>query len=308
MRRRAEQDAGQVVVAKHHRLLDRAGGDDHLAGAQFIESVAAHHGEPVVGEPAGAGGARHDLDVGRGLDRGAETGAVRRAIGEAGVAERAAELGVLVDQQHVEAGVGRLERRRHPGRPAADHGDVGEAILLVVIAVLGQPVDRAEAGQLPDHRLPELPGALRLVEGAVIEADRQEAAERAQQAAAVIAETARIVLSHHLQARRDRCQIGQHVGRVRQLHQGVGVLAGHAERAARAVVLERAGQHPLVVRQQRRGDRVAGKALVASALEAELDRPVVIDPGAGAVGEAGAHGGASGGAKATRSANNSLAG
>ena len=139
LRPRAEHDAGQIVVAEHHRLLERAGGDDHLLRAHLVHSVAADHRQEVVGEQAVAHGIGVDGDVRARLDLGDEPAMLllrpRRLGAEAGVGERPAENRKLLDQQDLEAVTRRLERGAHAGRPAADHDDVVEAVGLVVVAV-----------------------------------------------------------------------------------------------------------------------------------------------------------------------------
>ncbi len=65
--------------------------------------------------------------------------------------------------------------------------------------------------------------------------------------ASALAARGRWLLSRSFTYHRPRgplTRAGQHVGFVGQLHQGVGVLAGHGQRAARTVVLERARQQP----------------------------------------------------------------
>src|SRR2546423_591291 len=96
------------------------------------------------------------LRTARAIGPGRSSGG-RRA---AGIAKRAAEPRALVDQHDLGARRRGLQRCRQAGRAAADHGHVGEQILLVVIAVMRLGVDPAEAGAPADDRLPELPGAL----------------------------------------------------------------------------------------------------------------------------------------------------
>ena len=98
-----------------------------------------------------------------------------------------------------------------------------------------------------------------------------------EQGVAILVQAAVVVLRGDVEASGQRLHVGQHVGFVRQLHQGVGVLPGHRQRAARAVVLERAREQPALVGQQGAGDAVAGQALVGGALEVEADRAVAID-------------------------------
>jgi hypothetical protein len=61
------------------------------------------------------------------------------------------------------------------------------------------------------------------------------------------------------------------------LHQAVGVLPGHGQRAARAVVFERAREQEAAVGQQGAGDAVTCKALIALAIETEIQRLITVD-------------------------------
>ena len=273
LRRRAEHDARHIVVAEHHGLLERAGRHHHLPGPELIEAVAPDAGEPVIGEPGLADRARENLDVGLRRDRGGQLVAQRSravAVGsEAGVVERAAEDGAFLDQDDLGAGPSGLERGRHAGRPAPDHRHVRPAIGLVVIAGRGVQIDPAQPRPAADNRLPVAPGALGLVKGLVVEAHGEERAEPPDPGVAVALQAARVVLAPDLEAGPNFAAVGQHVGLFLELHQGVGILAGHGEHAAGPVIFERARQQPLPVGGQRAGDGVAGKALVAPAFEGE---------------------------------------
>ena len=90
-------------------------------------------------------------------------------------------------------------------------------------------------------------------------------------------ERAAVVLAADLEARRDAVTVGEHVRLVRQLDQRVGVVPGHGQDAARAVVFERARQQPLAAAGERAGDDVALEAPAAAALEGEIDRPALVD-------------------------------
>ena len=133
----AEHDPGQVVVAEHQRLLERAGRDAPLR-AHLVHPVAADHRQEVVGEQTVAHGIRVDGDVRARLDLGDQPAMLllrsRRLGAEAGVGERSAEDRKLLDQQDLEAVTCRLERRAHAGRPAADHDQIVKAVGLVVVA------------------------------------------------------------------------------------------------------------------------------------------------------------------------------
>src|SRR5690606_6421529 len=65
-----------------------------------------------------------------------------------------------------------------------------------------------------------------------------------------------------------------------QLHQRVGLLGAGRENAARAMVLEAASDQMQPVREQRRGERVAGIAVVARAVVGEGQRAPPVDAAA----------------------------
>jgi hypothetical protein len=285
LRRRGVHHARQVVVAEHHGLLVRAGGDHHAARAQLVHAVAPDDRQVVVGEPAVARGVRQHGDVGVGGDAADQALAdpcrlLARRI-EPGVAERTAERRVLLDQHHLGAGVRRVQRRRQARGTTADDGDVGEQVLLVVVAVMGLQVDLAQAGQRADQLFPVLPRALRAEEGLVVEADRQEAAQPVDGARVVARQAAEHVLRLDVETRGDAPAIGQHARLAADLDQAVGVVAGGREESARAVVLERARQHRDTIGGQRAGDRVAFETRIGLAVEAEGDRLRTVQQRAG---------------------------
>ena len=63
-----------------------------------------------------------------------------------------------------------------------------------------------------------------------------------------------------------------------QLHERIGFLGAGAEDATGAMVLEAAPDEMDAVRKQRRSERVAGVANVASTVEGEMERPPPINP------------------------------
>ena len=264
---------GQVVVAEHHRLVERPGGHQAASGAYLVQALVLDHRQVVVGEPAVAGGLAQHLDVRLAFDSGeqflAQAGSAGAGDVKAGVGQRAAEHRLLLDQQHLGPGIGGVQRGAQAGRAGTDHGQVDKQIGLVVVLRPEAEVEHAEAGLLADQRLPHLPHALGLVERAVVEAHRHEARELAQVGVAVVFQAAVEVLPGDHLAVTGGLQVGQHVGLFGELHQGVGVLPGHAQRATRAVVLERARQQPAAVAEQGTGNGVTGKARAGLAIEFE---------------------------------------
>ncbi|MNO63941.1 hypothetical protein D3C76_546600 [compost metagenome] len=183
----------------------------------------------------------------------------------------------MLDEQYLGPGIGRGQGRVQSGGTGADHGQVGEQVGLVVIFGLEHQVEYAQAGLLANDRFPDFPHALGLVERAVVEAHRHEFGKLAQISVAVVVQRAVDVLRRHLQTGRQRVGIGQDVGFLGQLHQAVGVLPGHGQRATRAMVFERTGNQEAAVGEQGAGDAVALQALVGLAIEAEIERLVTVD-------------------------------
>ncbi|MNF78876.1 hypothetical protein D3C84_610760 [compost metagenome] len=281
MRGAGQHHPRQVVIAKDHRLIEGAAAHQALAGTHFVQAFTLDHRQVVVGEPGVAGGFGEDVDIGVLLHRSEQFAA--QGLGpvafdiEAGIGQRTAEHRLLLYQQHLGPCVGRRQRRMQPGWPGADHRDIGEQVGLVVVLGLELEVEHTEAGFLANDRFPDFPHALGLVERAVVEAHRHEFRELAQVRIAVVVQRAVDVLRRHLQTGLQRVCIGQDVGFLGQLHQAVGVLPGHGQRATRAMVFERAGNQEAAVGEQGAGDAVALQALVGLAIEAEIERLVTVD-------------------------------
>ena len=167
----ARQNARKVIVAEDRRLLDAARREDHLAGPHAPERVPGDQRQPVVLEPAVADGARHDAELGRGLNLGQQAREIAARLRRKGQAP--AEFGLLVTQDHIGAGRGGFDGGRQPGRPGAHDQDVAMQIGLLERAMRRTEVDGAEPRLAADHRLPELePGiAGGPDEGPIIEAN-----------------------------------------------------------------------------------------------------------------------------------------
>ena len=164
LRRVGEHDARPVVVGEHQRLIEGAGRDDRLLGADLVEALAEIAGDqlsakrPVTVVPVRIRQVLVAARLAR-RDRRAARSARARSDAAAPVEERAAELRPFVDEQRVGAGFSRGDRRLEARRPRAHDEHVGEQIGLVVVLVLA-PWDRAaEAGEPADRLLEEAPGA-----------------------------------------------------------------------------------------------------------------------------------------------------
>ncbi|MNZ67350.1 hypothetical protein D3C78_855950 [compost metagenome] len=290
LRGAGQHDSRQVVVAEHHRLVERARGHQAAGRAHLVHALVLDHRQVVFGEPGVAGGFLEHLDVRVGFDGGHQFGAQLAGTHaldvEARVVQRSAEHRLLLHQQNAGSGIGGIQRGAQAGGAGADDRQVDEQIGLVVVLRPEVQVEHAESGLLADQRLPDLPHAFRFVEGTVVEAHRHELRDLAEPGVAVAVERAAEVLSADIKAGTKLLGVGQHVGFVRQLHQGVGVLPGHAQRAARAVVLERAREQPAAVGEQGAGDTVAGEALEVAAVEGKAHGLLTVDQQAHGGGEA----------------------
>ena len=236
--------------------------------------------------------ARQDAHFGQPLQLGAHARdpVERRLPVDARVLLRqqpAAEREVHLRQHHARAAACRRQGRREPGRAAAHHQHVAvrEGLVVAVGIALGRRL--AEARGAADELLPEQPALRRgrPHEGLVVEARGQDLRDPARHRAQVEGERGPAVLRLRDQAvvelalRRLDVRLG---ARLRaDLHQRVRLLDAGADDAARPVVLEAAADEVHAVRQQRRGQRVAGIALVALAVEGEGERPAAVDLAAG---------------------------
>ena len=286
----AQHHPRQVVVAKDHRLIERAAAHQALAGPHLVQAFALNYRQVVVGEPGVTGRLGEHFNIGvlhhLRQQRMAHSVGLDAFNVEAGIGQRATEHRLLLDQQHLGPGIGGRQRGLQTGRPGADHRQIREQVRLVVVLGGEVQIEHTQPGFFANHRLPELPHALGLVERAVVEPHRHEFGKLAQPGVAVMVQAAVDVLRADLQTRRQRAGIGQHVGFFGQLHQAVGVLPGHGQRATGAVVFERTGEQKPAVGQQRTGNAVTLQSLVALAIEGEVQRLMTVDQQAHRGGEA----------------------
>ena len=261
-----------------------------LGDRQEVVVVVAEHGaarqEPHLGHRLQLGdGLRHPRHGRRAVDR-----AVGRRIrgdgGDVAVREQAAaELALLVGENDARAGLARRPRRGESGRaPAHDqHVAVGVHLVVMVGVRLGRA--SAEAGRLADEVLVLHPERLRPHERLVVEAGRHEAREESRE-------------RHHVEidarpgvhAARDEAVVELDLGRARvrhragaglELHDRVGLLDAAGDDAPRPVIFPAPRDHADAVGEQRGGERVAGVALVAPAVEREREPRAAVDAAAG---------------------------
>ena len=257
----AEHDAGQVVSAEDEGLLDHARRDDDLGGAEPEHRVALVDGDevPLVDAPGPRGA--QDLDAGLAGLRCEVSRPLR--CGDAREGQPPAERQALVDEGRLAALSRSGDRRLEARLAAADDEHVDVAVHLLEspgAPVLG--VELAEPGRASKELLVVLPGPTRPDERLVVEADLHP--ERGRGAAHGVQ---RVGLERRPGV--DRVDLhallrGRHAGAdgrfAVDLDEAVGALAGAAQEAARAVVLERAREDLDARVEERRGDRVAREA------------------------------------------------
>ena len=139
----------------------------------------------------------------------------------------------------------------------------------------------ADAGGAADDALVGGPRARRRHEGLVIETGREQRREQIVERPHVQTERGPAVL-----ARRDEpvvkldhggARVGLGARPVAHAHQRVRLLRSGGENAAWAVIFEAAADEVHPVRQQGGGERVAGMAAVAAAVEGEAERARAVD-------------------------------
>ena len=312
--RRGEQDPRQVIARKYQRPFDRTLGNQHLGGAHlpqpfpdrtlggFVEVVGQLLVEAnvVVREVAERGRATQQRDAGRRREfreRGGKPlgGGLAVDLGRRVGQQRTAKFGLLVAEDDRGTGGGGSPRRGDAGRARADDQHVAVRVAVAVAVGIGKARRPAEARGLADGGLVErLPGAFRPHEGLVVEARRNERREQRIDAALIDREARGAVLALGLESRVELDGRGAQVRRVARLvapypDQRVRFLGAGAKHAARPVVLERASHEVHAVGEQGRGQRVAGEARVAYAVELKLDDPRAVDTPARR-GAKGAHG------------------
>ncbi len=187
-----EDDADQVVPGEDERLLEGAGGDHDVTGAEAQEEGARIHGNEAALEDAERR-AVDDLEARAGVDAGR----------------------VGLDHDDV-ATLRRVPTRRLAARRAgADHEHLRVAVLdVVALLAAAVLVDLAEAGDAAQELLVERPQAARADHRPVVEADRGEGpADLVGDGQQVVVERAADVLRLDPHALGDRGDARAHVRR-----------------------------------------------------------------------------------------------
>ncbi|MCY1219644.1 hypothetical protein D9M72_316270 [compost metagenome] len=297
-----EHVARHVVVRIHQRTLVGAGGQHHALGTDAMHAVtglamgrdfaqmvgqALVDGEEVVIVIAVHRGARQQGHFRQffqlGDDLGHPLGSGLAVQGLAGIQQAAAELFLLVGEDHAGAATAGGQGSGETGRAGADHQYVAVLVHVVVdvrVDFLGRT---AEAGSLANVLLVGQPQVLRIHEGLVVEPGRHHAAaDLAEDTHDVVFHVRPAVGAAGHQARVQRLLGGTHVGHLggfggTDLQHGVGLFRTGGDDAARTGVLEAAADDVDAVGQQGRGQGVAGKALIVLAVEGEGQRLAAID-------------------------------
>ena len=242
-------------------------------------------GEEVVVVIGGDSPPRHEAHLGHALElcdrRGHPIGGRRAADLLTRAEEGAAELVLLVGQDHPRAGAPGGERRGEAGRPPARDQHVAMGEQLGVAVGVGQARRPAEARGPADEVFVLEPEALRPHEGLVVEAGGQKPGEQVGDGAQVELDARPAVdaLGREplVELGPGGLDVGLGTGARFELDQGIGLLHPGGVDAARPVVLEAAPDHAHAARQQRRGQGVAGEAGQGLAVEGEGDRPRPVD-------------------------------
>ena len=236
----------------------------------------------VVTEERRAGENAHLRHGGEALCRRPGPGRAVSAIDPVAEAEqRAAERRLLVHEQDPRAGLAGGQRRSDPRRPAAHHEHVAVDRHLVVGVGIGGVGRAAEPRHAPDGGLVErLPERRRPEKGLVVEAGGEERREPPGPGGEVAvgarpgidALGGEPVVKLHL----SRAEVGLRARAGPELDQRGRLLRARGEDAAGPVVLEAPAGEMSAVRNQRRGQCVAGEALKAASVEGEAEtvRPV----------------------------------
>jgi hypothetical protein len=139
-----QHDAGQIIVAKHCRLLDHSGGKYHGAGAHLRHARLLRQRDPVIRVVAGGNGSRKQRNGGRVAHRPDQ----RRRRTIAGEPQR------FIRQGHLRAGLRRGERGRQAAWAAADHQHIAETVALGGGLARGAERNPSQSRERAEHALP----------------------------------------------------------------------------------------------------------------------------------------------------------
>jgi hypothetical protein len=208
---------------------------------------------------------------------------LRAAVdGAAGDIGKPAEARVLVGDEDARTTRRRGFRRRQPRHPGADDEHVAPRMHLLVAVGVAARRRRPEPRRPADQRLVDpLPEALRPHQRLVVESRRDDARDQAvdrshiplQARPAVLADGGQPLMQLDLRG----AQVRLVPSPLADADQRVGLLRAQPDKPARPMVLEAAAEQRLAVGEHRRGQRVAGKARHAPAVEGETQRLRPVD-------------------------------
>ena len=315
--RARQHDPRPIVAGEHQGPLQRARRQHQLARPHLPQTLArargigfgevvgqplrqAHHVVRIAAERRRARQQRHARMPRQCGERGVEPSLCRRAVdrrrrlGQ----QRTAQLRLLVAQDDPRTSFRLHQGGGEAGRAGTHHQHVAMSVALRVTIRIGQRRRAAHAGGGADHRLVDAaPRPARPFERLVVESRGQQRRQKIVDGAEIEAERRVMVLAlgaqpviqfelRAAQVRRPPRIVADHRDQRRRL-----VRAG-CQHPARAMIFVRAPDQMHAVRQQGRGERVAGEPLIGPAVETESQRARAIDAPAGRGAER-AHGGAS---------------
>ncbi len=296
-------DARPVIVGKADQPFGGAGAQQRAPGIDAPQDLprlasvrrgdmvagAFQHGMDAMVEHPDGGASRHQPHIGKALQfghhSGGPVGTRHAADTEALLKQPAAGTEILVDEDHLGTGASGGQRRRQPGRSGPDHQQVAmakSAVIDIRIVLAGQ---RAKAGCAPDDRLVDtFPEGFRPHEGLVVEAcaekvrqpviDRHQIESKRREPVLASGDQPVMELGHGDPAVRLAAGAGA------KLDKAVRLFRSGRNNAARTVIFERASDKPHAVGDQRRGERVAGKAAITPPVKGEAERCAAVDQAA----------------------------
>ncbi len=294
-----EHDVRTVIVGEDERPLDGAGRQHDLLGAdlpQYLARDMKRRLNQMVGDTLDDGDEimiviadcrrtpdeHYLLHLSQLGESGGEP-VLRRNVVKSGAlaTERAAKLGHLVDEENARPGLSGSEGGGKAGRAATDDEDIAMRVTLLVVIGVGSIGGAPHPGGAADEMLIELPRALRPHESLVVEASGQQRRHQRGSSADIEAEGGKAILTLRrepvieLDHRRPRIGLGTRP--VAQPDQRIWLLRPRAQDAARPMVLETPTDQAHAIGEERRGEAVAGEALIAAAIEGEVERSIAID-------------------------------
>ena len=290
--RGGEHHPGAIVVGEHQRPLRRAGGEHHAPRPNLPQAFVdpglrgrqLDHGEQVVVVVAGDGGLVEPYHVGKRIELRRR---IRRPLDggtpadfRRGVEKHAPRHRPVVGDHHPGGAARRGQRRLKPGRtrPRDQHIAVVKALLVRVPA--GASRGRTESRHPAHQRSVEVPPAGQPHERLVVETGRKQWRQPVVDRTRVESDTRPAVDAAGTQTlpeREGRSSDVRLVVFAIELHDGVGLLRPGGDDPPRAVVLEAAPYQAHPVGHQRRGEGVAGVALVFLPIEPEPKPAGAID-------------------------------